>query len=74
MYMDNNSRISKGVKVLLFLLGITLGISAGLGCFNYASLAKEAERPDNIFWLVGALNIAYWVACVVLAIKNDTKE
>lgn len=74
MYMDNKSRISKGVKVLLFAIGISLGIAAGIGCFNYATLAKEAGRPDNIFWLVGAVNIAYWVGVIILALKLDMKK
>lgn len=72
--MDNKSRISKGVKVLLFLIGISLGVYAGIGCFNYATLAKKAGDPENIFWLVGAANIAYWVGILVLAIVKDIKK
>ncbi len=74
MNMDNKSRISKGVKVLLFAIGISLGVYAGIGCFNYATLAKEAGKPDNIFWLVGAVNIAYWVGVIILALKLDMKK
>lgn len=74
MNEQNKSNISKGVKVLLFAIGISLGIAAGVGSFNYATLAKKAGDPDNIFWLVGAVNIAYWVGIIVLAIVKDIKK
>lgn len=74
MNEQNKNNLTKGLKVLLFIIGISLGIASGVGCFNYATLAKQAGNPDNIFWLVGAVNIAYWVAVTVLAIKKSTKE
>lgn len=74
MNEQNKSNISKGIKVLLFLIGISLGVYAGIGCFNYATLAKKFGEPDGIFWMVGLINIIYWVGILVLAIVKDIKK
>ena len=59
---DNKSRVKKGLEVLLFLINLSIGIGAAVGCFNYASLAKKTGvTGEGIFWLVGVLVIVYTV-------------
>ena len=56
---QGKNNVKKGVEVLLlFILG-SLAIAASFGCFNYATLAKKAGDPENIFWLVGIANLVY---------------
>lgn len=74
MNEQNKSNISKGIKVLLFLIGISLGVYAGIGCFNYATLAKQGGNPDNIFWLVGIANIIFAVLYAVWRGKQIRDE
>lgn len=54
-----------GLEVLLLFIGVSLGIGSAIGCFNYATLAKQAGTPDGIFWLVGLANAIYWVLYAV---------
>lgn len=58
MNNENKERMMWGLEVLLLVIMVSLGIAAGVGSFNYATLAKQAGAPDNIFWLVGIVNIA----------------
>ena len=47
-------------KNVLLLAGlILLAILASVGCFDYATLAAKEGDPDNLFWLVGLVNIIY---------------
>lgn len=73
MNEQNKNNIKKGVKVLLFFLFVSLAIAASFGCFNYATLAKKAGEPDNIFWLVGILNLA-WNGYVIYLQAKKMKE
>lgn len=61
MNNDNKKRVKWGLEVLFFFLSISVGIGAGIGCFNYATLAKQAGDNEGIFWLVGIANIAYTI-------------
>lgn len=59
--MDNKNKARWGFDLKMIAL-IALGIIAilsSVGCFNYATLAKKAGDPDNLFWLVGIVNILY---------------
>lgn len=60
MNEDNKNRMKWGLEVLLLSLGALLGIIASVGCFDYATLAKQAGEPDNLFWFVGVANLVYW--------------
>lgn len=61
MNEQGKNNIKWGLEVLLLFIGISLGVGSAIGCFNYATLAREAGTPDNIFWLVGLANAIYWV-------------
>ena len=70
----NKNNVNWGVEVLLlFLLG-SLALATSFGCFNYASLAKEAGNPDGIFWLVGVANIVYNAFVIVRRVKEINKK
>lgn len=70
----NKNNVNWGVEVLLlFLLG-SLALAASFGCFNYATLAKEAGNPDGIFWLVGVANIVYNAFVIVRRAKEISKK
>lgn len=56
---DNKKRMEEFKNVLLLAGLIALAILASVGCFNYATLAAKAGDTDNIFWLVGIVNIVY---------------
>lgn len=59
--MDNKNKERWGFDLKMIAL-IALGIIAilsSVGCFNYATLAREAGKSDNLFWLVGIVNILY---------------
>lgn len=74
MNEQNKSNISKGIKVLLFVIAISLGIGGGIGSLNYASLANKVGDPEGIFWLVGIANFVFWVGVIILAIVNKNKK
>jgi len=57
---DDNKQRMEEIKNVLLLAGlIILAILSSVGCFNYATLANKAGDPDNLFWLVGLVNIIY---------------
>ena len=56
---ENKKRMEEFGKVLLLVGLISLAFAASFGCFNYATLASKSGDPDNIFWLVGFVNIVY---------------
>lgn len=73
MNTENKDRLMHGLQVLaLFILG-GLAVGAAFGCFNYATLAKKTGEPDNIFWLVGILNLA-WNGYVIYMQAKKMKE
>ncbi len=59
MNESNKERMEEFKNVLLLVGLIALAILASVGCFNYATLAAKAGDPDNLFWLVGLVNIIY---------------
>lgn len=59
MNESNKERMEEFKNVLLLAGLIALAILASVGCFNYATLAAKAGDPDNLFWLVGLVNIIY---------------
>ena len=70
--MDNN--IKKWLEVMLLgALGF-LAILSSVGCFNYATLAREAGSSDNLFWLVGIVNLAYNAFIIYHIYKMLPKE
>lgn len=70
----NKDNVKMGIEVLLlFLLG-TLAIATSFGCFNYATLAREAGSPDNVFWFIGVANIAYNAFVIVREAKKLGKK
>ena len=70
--MDIN--IKKWLEVMLLgALGF-LAILSSVGCFNYATLAREAGNPDNLFWLVGIVNLAYNAFIIYRIVKTLPKE
>ena len=55
---QNKNNVKWGLEVLIFVLMLSVGVGASIGCFNYATLAKQAGDQEGIFWLVGIVNIA----------------
>ena len=74
MNNDNKNRMVEGLEVLLLFVMVSLGIAAGIGCFNYATLAKQGGNPDNIFWLVGIANIVFSVLYAIRRGKQIRDE
>ena len=74
MNNENKERMKWGLEVLLLIIMVSLGIAAGVGSFNYATLAKQAGDPDNIFWLVGVANIIFAVLYAVWRGKQIRDE
>lgn len=55
-----------------------MGLIASVGCFNYATLAKEIGNPDGLFWFIGIGNgimvLTYTIERVRQFIDEDKKK
>ena len=74
--MDEKNKKAWGHDLkMIALLGLgVLAILSSVGCFNYATLAREAGNPDNLFWLVGIVNLAYNAFIIYRIVKMLPKE
>lgn len=64
------SDLQKCGAAVSFILGVGLGLAAGVGCIICAALAKEAGKPGGIYLLVGLANIVYLGGVLFLAGKK----
>ena len=74
--MDNSNKnnLKQGLEVLLLVLGGSMGLGTSIGCFNYATLAKQAGDSEGFFVIIGLTNLAFWVFNILHRVKAMKKE
>lgn len=51
-----------------------MGLIASVGCFNYASLAKEVGNPDDLFWFIGIGNAVVTIFYTIERVRQFIAE
>ena len=73
MNNENKNRLVEGLEVLLLFIGASIGLGASIGCFNYATMAKQAGDNEGFFVVVGIANLAFWVVNIIHRVKAMKK-